>query len=221
MMGSVPVDRLTPERRRQMTRNALVDAAAEIFALRGFHAASLDEIAEAAGFTRGAIYSNFEGKEDLLLAVLEGYSRRQLDAFAGELERAGESTTAERAEAAASIWQQVVHGDRTLLLLSLELRIYALRNPSFRVRMRESFRRQEERIAELVTAEAGRQGEIVAIEARDFAAIAWAMSEGLQQMAGIDEEDPERYDRLAAMLFKLLGDAVVEQARAPKPKRAR
>src|SRR5437667_6166963 len=81
MMESVPVERLTPERRRALTRTALVEAAAEVFARRGFHAASLDEIAETAGFTRGAIYSNFSGKEDLLLAVLDQYTDRQLEAF--------------------------------------------------------------------------------------------------------------------------------------------
>ena len=51
----MPVERLTPERRRQLTRDALVAAAAEVFTAKGFHAASLDEIADAAGFTRGVV----------------------------------------------------------------------------------------------------------------------------------------------------------------------
>ena len=65
------MERLTPERRRQMTRDHLLAAAAETFAAKGYEAASLDEIADAAGFTKGAIYSNFGSKEALLLAVVD------------------------------------------------------------------------------------------------------------------------------------------------------
>ena len=65
------VEKLTPARRRELTRAALLDAAASVFAQRGFEGASLDEIAEAAGFTRGAIYKNFDGKEDLFFAVFD------------------------------------------------------------------------------------------------------------------------------------------------------
>ena len=67
---------LTPERRRQQTREHLLAAAAEVFAERGFHGASLDEVAAVAGFTKGAVYSNFKNKEDLFLALLkESYDR--------------------------------------------------------------------------------------------------------------------------------------------------
>src|SRR5438067_6619992 len=80
-MVNVPVERWTPERRRELTRTALVDAAAEVFARRGFNGASLDEIAETAGFTRGAIYKNFTGKEDLFFAVFDRWNAQALDGF--------------------------------------------------------------------------------------------------------------------------------------------
>src|SRR5690349_5506869 len=86
-MAAVAVEKLTPERRRQMTRDALVDAAAEVFVRRGFDAASLDEIAETAGFTRGAIYKHFDNKEDLFLAVFDRVNDRVLGAFSSLLER--------------------------------------------------------------------------------------------------------------------------------------
>src|SRR6266403_1869396 len=75
------VEKLTPERRRELTRSTLIDAAADVFAKRGFHAASLEEIAEAAGFTRGAIYKNFENKEELFFAVIERRVDAQLSRF--------------------------------------------------------------------------------------------------------------------------------------------
>ena len=62
-------EKWTVERRRELTREALLASAREVFAHRGFHAASLEEIAEAAGFTRGAVYSNFENKEELFFAA--------------------------------------------------------------------------------------------------------------------------------------------------------
>jgi AcrR family transcriptional regulator len=59
------------------TRAQLLDAALRVFLRRGFHAASLDEIAEEAGYTTGAVYSNFKGKEDLFLAVLDAEAQRR------------------------------------------------------------------------------------------------------------------------------------------------
>ena len=63
--------RLTQAQRKQRTRADLVATARTVFIERGFHGASLDEIAERAGYSKGAVYSNFTGKDDLFLAVLE------------------------------------------------------------------------------------------------------------------------------------------------------
>lgn len=57
--------------RRAKTRRALLDAAAALFAERGYHKVSLDEIAARAGLTRGALHYNFGGKADLLLTLLD------------------------------------------------------------------------------------------------------------------------------------------------------
>ncbi|MGI5206655.1 TetR/AcrR family transcriptional regulator [Spirillospora sp. CA-108201] len=57
--------------RREQTRAALLAAAERLWAERGIHGASLDDIAAAAGLTKGAVYSNFAGKTDLLLALME------------------------------------------------------------------------------------------------------------------------------------------------------
>jgi AcrR family transcriptional regulator len=63
--------RRTQAERRNQTRRALLDAAADLFAERGYHAVSLDEIAARAGYTRGALHYNFTGKHELLLDLLE------------------------------------------------------------------------------------------------------------------------------------------------------
>ena len=78
---------LTPERRRQQTREHLLAAAAEVFAERGFHGASLDEVAAVAGFTKGAVYSNFKNKEDLFLALFQANYDREMEAIRAITER--------------------------------------------------------------------------------------------------------------------------------------
>src|SRR4029453_8495614 len=75
------VERLTRSERKERTRTDLIAAARRVFLRRGFHAASLDEIAEEAGFTKGAVYSNFESKDDLFLAVLDEHFRQRAQLY--------------------------------------------------------------------------------------------------------------------------------------------
>jgi AcrR family transcriptional regulator len=70
---------LTP--RRERTRERLLDAAFAVFARHGIRGASIEAVCEAAGFTRGAFYSNFNSKEELFLALAERAVRRQLDSL--------------------------------------------------------------------------------------------------------------------------------------------
>jgi AcrR family transcriptional regulator len=69
------------EEKKSLTRQRLVDAATKVFAEQGFSAATLDDIAEAAGLTKGAIYSNFASKADLALAVLDRRIDRPIAIF--------------------------------------------------------------------------------------------------------------------------------------------
>src|SRR5439155_23204367 len=74
----VATKRQTREERRAATRERLLRAARTVFARRGVQAATVDEIAEEAGFTTGALYSNFKGKGDLVLAVEEDMIAREI-----------------------------------------------------------------------------------------------------------------------------------------------
>src|SRR3954451_4005791 len=68
-------NRTPRQERRAQTRAALLDAAEHLWAERGIRGASLDEIAARAGLTKGAVYSNFASKSDLVLALLERYTQ--------------------------------------------------------------------------------------------------------------------------------------------------
>jgi AcrR family transcriptional regulator len=74
--------RLSRQDRKQRTRADLVAAAREVFLRRGFHGASLEEICEQAGYTKGAVYSNFAGKDELFLAVLDAHAAGRTRAYA-------------------------------------------------------------------------------------------------------------------------------------------
>jgi TetR/AcrR family transcriptional regulator, transcriptional repressor of aconitase len=80
--------RLSREENRAQTRARLVSIASEHFAREGYGAASLDRIAEEAGFSKGAVYSNFSGKEELFLGVLEEHGRVSVDAILAEVKKA-------------------------------------------------------------------------------------------------------------------------------------
>jgi AcrR family transcriptional regulator len=104
-----------------------VRAGASVFARRGFQAARIEEIAEEAGYSHGAVYSNFAGKEELFLAVFEDYMTQRVAEVAAATELEG--SFAERARAAANQWMERFAEDRDTFLLHLEFMIHAARNP--------------------------------------------------------------------------------------------
>jgi len=70
--------RLTREEGKQQTKERLLEAALEVFSRYGYEGASVDRIADHAGYTKGAFYSNFPSKDEILLAVLQEHTRREL-----------------------------------------------------------------------------------------------------------------------------------------------
>ncbi|HST55197.1 MAG TPA: TetR/AcrR family transcriptional regulator [Solirubrobacteraceae bacterium] len=113
--------------KQAQTRAQLIDAAGRVFARRGYETATVEEIAEEAGYSHGAVYSNFAGKEDLFLAVFEQYMAQRVQEVANATEIDG--SFAERARAGADQWMQRFADDRATFLLHLEFMIHAARNP--------------------------------------------------------------------------------------------
>src|ERR1700761_1588156 len=79
--------RLTREESRLATRTRLLESAAQLFATGGYEGASVDLIAENAGYSKGAFYSNFKSKEAIFLHLLDAHKRREIDALAQLLAR--------------------------------------------------------------------------------------------------------------------------------------
>ena len=77
--------RLTRPQQQEQTRERVIQAADDLFTERGFHASSVADIADAAGYTKGAVYSNFAGKDDLYLALLDAHYEGRVTAYASML----------------------------------------------------------------------------------------------------------------------------------------
>lgn len=133
------------------TRALLLQAAGEVFARKGFEGASVDEIAEAAGFSIGALYSNFSGKEDLFLALLEEHSAEHLR----EVERilTEEPPGEGRRRALGRYLVHVAETHRGWAELAGEFWLYAVRNPAVVDRYALRWRMPRRMIAEIVTRE--------------------------------------------------------------------
>jgi AcrR family transcriptional regulator len=204
--GSVAVQKLTPERRRQLTRDALLDAALEVFVRRGFSGASLDEIAETAGFTRGAIYKHFENKDDLLLAVYDRVNERTLATFAEVLE---DASSIFDAKFLASVWERLI-GNPDLLMLEQEFTLYVLRNPSARERSLAQRERSLELVAAFIEDSAAAAGVRLKLPARTMAGIYLSTSLGFAQNSQFDEGQTGLYEQFLEIMIPATFEQVDE-----------
>lgn len=88
--------RLTREESRARTREKLLESAMELFRREGYAATSVERIAEKAGFSKGAVYSNFESKEAIFLAVLDTQGQQSLDRVLAEIDAAPDAAAVAR-----------------------------------------------------------------------------------------------------------------------------
>jgi AcrR family transcriptional regulator len=198
------------DEQRAQTRADLLDAAARVFAAQGFHAASVDQVAEAAGYTKGAVYSNFSSKEELFLELLD----RHLDQAIGLLEQLVFEVAPEaRAERFAQEHQRLAVLDRDWYLLEAEFLLYAARNTQVRDRVTARQRRTHQRI----TAIARRHLDDLDIPeevlpAGELARVLMATADGLTQAALADDEVAADAGRLLVTAAEaLIRDALVRR----------
>ena len=142
--------RLSRAESQARTRQALLDAAAAVFVERGLHRTSVEAIAERAGFTRGAFYSNFESKEALFAELLQSTVYRAYREMAeGQLATDGPLPTAR--ESAETLARIQAHPDgRWMFRLWLELLLEAGRNEEMRALAVEFWRSNRELISRIV-----------------------------------------------------------------------
>jgi AcrR family transcriptional regulator len=134
-----------PRPPKEAVRSRVLQAAGEVFAQRGFAAASMDQVAAAAGFTKGAVYSNFASKDELFLALMAEEVQRRVDGVSAALQ-----TARDLPAALAAVNAELSRREAAWQLLFLEFWQRAVRDPEVRRRFVASRRDLRTRITATV-----------------------------------------------------------------------
>ena len=194
--------RRTQQERRAETRERLLEAGARVFARRGFHRASVDEVAEEAGYSAGALYAHFAGKEDLLLELMD----RHLEVRRREYSEAvaGEPTVDARARGGARRFVEFLDRSPELMLLSVEFWAYAVRNPDVRERFADRYADARALVTRLIADGADELELDLALPAEQLATAVDALADGiaLQKIADPDAVPDELFEEVLSLLLR-------------------
>ena len=195
--------RLTRKEKQAHTRNCLMKSAAKVFAKRGLQQASIDEVAEEAGYTKGAFYANFKNKEELFLAMLD--------------ERFGEKLTEIERVAAGDDFSLAATSDPEFDRLFFEFSAYAARNEDFRQELVTRYRSMRDRIAAALRArheELGMGTPLIPFDQVALMTCAMANGFALEKLLEPDAVPDELYGTMLTVFFAGL-TALKEAAPAP------
>jgi AcrR family transcriptional regulator len=197
----VETARLTREQSKANTRERLLLAARRVFARHGFHGASVEEIASEAGFSTGALYSNFDGKEDLFLVLMD----REIDEHAREIADAvgARASVSERATGGARQWMTMIEREPEVLLLFMEFWAYGVRDAEIRPKVAAQFAHMREVLTTLV-ADGVREFDLeLDIPAEQLAIVIDALADGIarQKLADPEAVPDELMGRVLSVLF--------------------
>jgi AcrR family transcriptional regulator len=194
--------RLRRDEQRQQTRAQLLDAAERVFAREGFRGASVEAIAEEAGYSHGAIYSNFNGKEDLFLVLVEeridARLARVYQAADAELSRGGEPLEAARRFVA------MLQGEREAYLLLIDFWNQAVRDPTAAAKFAERHARLRSLIGRIVEGVARDQGLELAAPREQVATALIALANGftIERFADPDAAPDELFAHAIAAILR-------------------
>ena len=165
------------KRRQEQTRSDLLGAAGSVFARRGYHNASVEKIAAEAGYTTGAVYSNFKGKEELFLALAD----RQVDDRVAEIRAVAETAEEGGAPgvAAAEQFRAFLERDPEWPLLFYEFWSMGARNKKLQGELRKRRDAVRDALAETLERIASQAGFELRFAAQDLATAIAASINGL------------------------------------------
>ena len=202
--------RLTRAEQREKTRTCLVEAAAKVFSRRGYDKASLDEVAEEAGFTKGAVYSNFKGKEDLFLATIDAHFEKRLESVKRVMQE--EPDEQGTAHAAGMDFMNQLNADPEYFSLFFEFWAYAQRNPAVKRKFLPRVQRFRSALAEVFEAKS-QDGFELPMPSEHLAGMLIAMAAGVAMERELDPSSvpDDMYARMLQYFFR--GMLAVEEER--------
>jgi AcrR family transcriptional regulator len=191
--------RLTRAESKARTRAYLLEAAAALFRRHGFEGTSVEQIAEEAGYTKGALYTHFASKEDLFAALLESTVRTQIEDLRDRI------AAEERPEARYDLLRRMSArwgGDQDAAMLDAELRLAAARNPALGVKLAPLADQLYATLAGLIARVAGDAGVVLPLPARDLAPLLHIAATGVALQRAVTPLSVA--DDLALSTFALL-----------------
>jgi len=172
--------------KRDEVRSRILEAAYSVFAERGYEGAGLERIAEAAGFSKGAVYSNFANKDELFFAMISARiderlaSVRTAEEAAAPRSRRGASAPKAIAKLAGMLLRELGEGDPVWQMMFIEFWLRCVRNDGLREKLAQKRRTMRTSIAEYAESQAARIGmKLSKEEAMDLATTVLALSNGL------------------------------------------
>jgi AcrR family transcriptional regulator len=195
----MPPKRMTRAERAARTRKLLMHAASKVCAKHGLERASIDEVAEEAGFTKGAFYSNFRSKEELFLAMLDERFGDQLDKLDRQMAADGEIS--EQVRDAAVDFAHELSDDPEWVRLYFQFAAHAARDEGFRAELVTRNRTLQSRFAEIFRRRSERLEFPMPVEADQLALMADVIVDGFAMHQLLD---PERYpDELHGQIWEI------------------
>jgi AcrR family transcriptional regulator len=178
--------RLTREQSKDQTRERLLDAAQATFMKKGFVAASVEDIAAAAGYTRGAFYSNFRSKSELFLELL----RRDHEAMQAGLHAIFESAASrDEMEARVVRYYSTLHRENKCFLLWAEAKLLAVRDGRFRPRFNAFMHEKVEQLSAYVREFSERVGTPMSMPPEQLAIGLMGLCDGVQFFYAVDPQN--------------------------------
>lgn len=187
--------RMSRAQRKEMTRELLLDAAIDVFAEKGYNGASLDDVADAAGFTKGAVYSNFTRKSDLFRALLE----REASRYDLALSETVSKVPLELLPDVAAELLAAPEADEERQTLLVEFWLAAVRDPSLRAALSNTTDDVGQAFEQQLEHSAAQPG----FEGRELAVLFDALVRGLLMNRALDP-DGQQPELLARAMRKLL-----------------
>jgi AcrR family transcriptional regulator len=174
---------MTRAEQREETRRRLIESAAAVFARVGFEAAPIDAIAEEAGFSRGAFYSNFESKDEVFIELFKAHNEAEIQTLGRALDRV------ERVEDVAALVERryrVLGEDSSWCLMTTEFQLYAMRGGKLADTFAAVYADYRHRVGELIASQFARFDVTSELTPYEFAAAQIALSHGLALQRSID-----------------------------------
>lgn len=193
---------MTRSERRAQIRDELLDAAEALFARDGIQATSIEKIAAEAGFTRGAVYSNFADKDDLVVALLQRRVERSISEIHEIYEQHAEPEDFYRALHERQRRRKDADQERVLFV---EFWLYALRTPSLRPKLAARFAAKREAISNFIVRQYTDLGIELPVDPTRAATVVLALDEGLALHREVDPDaipDGLFYEFLADLLHR-------------------